>query len=215
GHPAPAGCVQHADPAALVTATAGTAVPRTVLAVVPMPEADTDPATAARHATYQALRLVTEWLAQDALAASRLVLLTRHAVTTGLGDASRTDPAHAAVWGLVRAARAENPGRFALVDHDGTAASLAALPTALAGEDSETALRDGTALVPRLTRATPDTDAPDAIGDGTVLVTGVSRRVGIGHAIACRAADYGASIVAHHYRPHDVSQPWGADDVEA
>ncbi len=49
----------------------------------------------------------------------------------------------------------------------------------------------------------------------TVLVTGVSRRVGIGHAIACRAADYGASIVAHHYRPHDVSQPWGADDVEA
>ncbi|TFH51043.1 SDR family oxidoreductase [Actinomyces viscosus] len=49
----------------------------------------------------------------------------------------------------------------------------------------------------------------------TVLVTGVSRRVGIGHAIACRAADYGASVVAHHYRPHDASQPWGADDVEA
>ena len=49
----------------------------------------------------------------------------------------------------------------------------------------------------------------------TVLVTGVSRRISIGHAIACRAADYGASIVAHHYRPHDVSQPWGADDVEA
>ena len=46
-------------------------------------------------------------------------------------------------------------------------------------------------------------------------MTGVSRRIGIGHAIACRAADYGASIVAHHYRPHDVSQPWGADDIEA
>jgi len=49
----------------------------------------------------------------------------------------------------------------------------------------------------------------------TVLVTGVSRRVGIGHAIACRAADYGASVVAHHYRPHDASQPWGADDIDA
>ena len=48
-----------------------------------------------------------------------------------------------------------------------------------------------------------------------VLVTGVSRRIGIGHAIACRAADYGASIVAHHYRPHDASQPWGADDIDA
>ena len=49
----------------------------------------------------------------------------------------------------------------------------------------------------------------------TVLVTGVSRCVGIGHAIACRAADYGASVVAHHYRPHDASQPWGADDIDA
>jgi NADP-dependent 3-hydroxy acid dehydrogenase YdfG/acyl carrier protein len=172
GHPALAQAVRYADPAALAAAMAGTAAPRTVLAVVPTPDDDTDPATAARQATHHALRLVTEWLAQDALAASRLVLLTRHAVTTGLGDASRTDPAHAAVWGLVRAARTENPGRFALVDHDGTAASLALLPTALAGEDSETALRDGAALVPRLTRATPDTDAPDAVGDGTVLVTG-------------------------------------------
>ena len=56
---------------------------------------------------------------------------------------------------------------------------------------------------------------PLPLAGRTVLVTGVSRRIGIGHAIACRAADYGASIVAHHYRPHDVSQPWGADDVEA
>ena len=75
------------------------------------------------------------------------------------------------------------------------------------------------------TEAHRENHSDDQVGPGgrdrlplagrTVLVTGVSRRVGIGHAIACRAADYGASIVAHHYRPHDVSQPWGADDVEA
>mgnify|MGYP003096593589 CR=1 FL=1 len=67
------------------------------------------------------------------------------------------------------------------------------------------------------TEAHHENHSDDQVGPGgrTVLVTGVSRRVGIGHAIACRAADYGASIVAHHYRPHDVSQPWGADDVEA
>ena len=75
------------------------------------------------------------------------------------------------------------------------------------------------------TEAQHENHSDDQVGPGgrdllplagrTVLVTGVSRRVGIGHAIACRAADYGASIVAHHYRPHDVSQPWGADDVEA
>ena len=56
---------------------------------------------------------------------------------------------------------------------------------------------------------------PLPLAGRTVLVTGVSRRVGIGHAIACRAAGYGASIVAHHYRPHDASQPRGADDVDA
>ena len=75
------------------------------------------------------------------------------------------------------------------------------------------------------TEAHRENHSDDQVGPGgrdrlplagrTVLVTGVSRRIGIGHAIACRAADYGASIVAHHYRPHDVSQPWGADDVEA
>ena len=48
-----------------------------------------------------------------------------------------------------------------------------------------------------------------------VVVTGVSRRAGIGHAIACRAADLGASLVCHHYSPHDAEQPWGADCVEA
>lgn len=56
---------------------------------------------------------------------------------------------------------------------------------------------------------------PLPLAGRTVLVSGVSRRIGIGHAIACLAADYGASIVAHHYRPHDASQPWGADDIDA
>ena len=48
-----------------------------------------------------------------------------------------------------------------------------------------------------------------------VVVTGVSRRTGIGHAIACLAADMGASLLLHHYSPHDAEQPWGADSIEA
>lgn len=63
--------------------------------------------------------------------------------------------------------------------------------------------------------ARPGGRDPLPLAGRTVLVTGVSRRVGIGHAIACRAADYGASVVAHHYRPHDASQLWGADDIDA
>ncbi|MDA2815027.1 SDR family oxidoreductase [Nocardiopsis sp. RSe5-2] len=49
----------------------------------------------------------------------------------------------------------------------------------------------------------------------TALVTGVSRRDGIGYAVARRLASYGASVFCHHYRPHDAEQPWGADDTGA
>ena len=43
------------------------------------------------------------------------------------------------------------------------------------------------------------------------MVTGVSRRAGIGYAIARRLAGLGASLFLHHYTPHDRDQPWGAD----
>jgi len=43
------------------------------------------------------------------------------------------------------------------------------------------------------------------------LVTGVSRRAGIGYAIARRLAALGAGLFLHHYGPHDDSQPWGGD----
>ncbi len=43
------------------------------------------------------------------------------------------------------------------------------------------------------------------------LVTGASRRIGIGCAIARRLAALGAGVFVHHYTPHDADQPWGAD----
>ncbi|HEX3751287.1 MAG TPA: SDR family oxidoreductase [Streptosporangiaceae bacterium] len=43
----------------------------------------------------------------------------------------------------------------------------------------------------------------------TALVTGVSRRNGIGYAIARRLAALGARLFLHHYSPHDREQPWG------
>ena len=43
------------------------------------------------------------------------------------------------------------------------------------------------------------------------LVTGVSRRAGIGFAIAKRLASLGADLCLHAYAPYDAAQPWGAD----
>jgi 3-oxoacyl-[acyl-carrier protein] reductase len=43
------------------------------------------------------------------------------------------------------------------------------------------------------------------------LVTGVSRRAGIGYALARRLRELGADVVVQGFPPHDAAQPWGAD----
>src|SRR6478609_6620824 len=44
-----------------------------------------------------------------------------------------------------------------------------------------------------------------------VVITGVSRRVGIGFAIARRLLDDGAKVLIHSFTSYDSEQPWGAD----
>ncbi len=48
----------------------------------------------------------------------------------------------------------------------------------------------------------------------TALVTGVSRRRGIGFAVARRFAALGADVFIHHFAAHDAPQPWGGDDLD-
>ena len=52
------------------------------------------------------------------------------------------------------------------------------------------------------------------LGGRTALVTGVSRRRGIGFAVASRLASMGASLVVHHHAPHDLAEHGGTDDLE-
>ncbi|TDC79513.1 SDR family NAD(P)-dependent oxidoreductase, partial [Streptomyces hainanensis] len=116
-----------------------------------------DEPSAARAATRRVLELLKTWLTDSRTpTGARLALLTQGAVAARAGE-DTPGLADAAVWGLVRTAQTENPDRFTLVDHDGTAASLRALPTALATEEPQLALRDGAMTVPRLVAAGSET----------------------------------------------------------
>jgi 3-oxoacyl-[acyl-carrier protein] reductase len=47
----------------------------------------------------------------------------------------------------------------------------------------------------------------------SALVTGVSRRAGIGFAIARRLEQAGAEVFTQGWTAHDTAQPWGADET--
>ncbi|WP_244951191.1 acyltransferase domain-containing protein, partial [Streptomyces sporangiiformans] len=108
-------------------------------------------ADAARAATTRVLAFVQEWLADERLADSHLVVLTKGAVPAA-ADADVTDLAAAAVWGLLRSAQSENPGRIVLVDLDAETSSAQVLPDALTTGEPQIAVRDGKPYAPRLAR---------------------------------------------------------------
>ena len=51
-----------------------------------------------------------------------------------------------------------------------------------------------------------------ALDGRVVLVTGASRRIAIGAAVARRIVADGAAVLLHSWSAHDAEQPWGADD---
>ena len=83
-------------------------------------------------------------------------------------------PVESAVWGLVRSAQSESPGRFVLVDGD-----VDAVLPYLGGDEDEFVVRGGEVLVPRLVRAG---QAEPVVLGGTVLITGGTG--GLGREIA-------------------------------
>ena len=102
------------------------------------------------------------WLGEDH--DKRLVVVTRGAV-------SGEDLAGSAVWGLVRSAQSENPGRFVLVDGD-VEAVLPYLSGWLADGETQFLVEDGHVRVARLAHLPAESAEPEFDPDGTVLITG-------------------------------------------
>ncbi|MEU0009556.1 SDR family NAD(P)-dependent oxidoreductase [Streptomyces sp. NPDC006314] len=135
-----------------------------------------------RSTLARVLELVQKWLADQRFLSSRLVLVTRGAVAATPGEGV-TDLGAAAVWGLLRSAQTENPGRFVLVDTDGAPASWQVLPGALEWavdlDEPQLVVRSGEVSVPRVqpVREATAPEGPDW-GSGTVLVTGATGTLG-------------------------------------
>ncbi|GLW72097.1 polyketide synthase [Kitasatospora phosalacinea] len=157
-------------------APAPAATPYALLASAPGSDAG-----AVHAATAAALAAVQEQLSEERADAPVLVVVTRGAQSVDGEDV--TDPAGAAVWGLVRSAQSEHPGRFVLLDTDRDTddeALAALLPGLLATGEPQLALRGTTARAPRLARLVrqPEPTAPALDPEGTVLVTGASGAIG-------------------------------------
>ncbi|WEV29017.1 SDR family NAD(P)-dependent oxidoreductase [Streptomyces sp. 71268] len=172
-------CVASDLGALIADVTAGGPVPDTVL--MPCLPGDGEPgpddlAEAAHVAARDVVELVRTWLAEERFATSRLVLLTRAAVAVHDEDDLR-DLARAPLWGLIRAASSEHPGRLALADLDDDPDSYRVLLRALATgaiDEPQLAARAGRLYAPRLARVAHS--AGEGVspfdGTGTVLVTG-------------------------------------------
>uniref|UniRef100_UPI003872B3B1 SDR family NAD(P)-dependent oxidoreductase n=1 Tax=Lentzea miocenica TaxID=3095431 RepID=UPI003872B3B1 len=137
---------QHTTPDVFVVAVTGENTPESV------------------HAnTQRALSLLQEALKFEN---SRVVFVSR-------GAATGEDLAAAAVWGLVRTAQAENPGRFLLVDSDGLDVSGALLTELVNGDEPQVVVREGKVRVARLEELPENPGARHEWDENdTVLITG-------------------------------------------
>ncbi|MFC4562164.1 type I polyketide synthase [Nocardiopsis mangrovi] len=195
-----------ADLDALLDGLGEASAPDVVVWTPPAPAADVVPAV---HATAAAaLTLVRRWLAEPRTACSRLVVLTRGGVVAR--DGETPDLAAASLWGMLRSAQSEHPGRFVLVDLDRRDdrighAVLSAHATAVAADEPQIAVREEGILVPRATRVaarTPEVSPWRDWSSGTLLVTGASGR--LGGLVARHAAEAGVGhLLLLSRRPAD------------
>ncbi|OLM14049.1 Malonyl CoA-acyl carrier protein transacylase [Pseudonocardia sp. Ae505_Ps2] len=109
------------------------------------------------------------------------------ALARWLGDESVTDvvvavqagdPAGDVVAGLVRSAQSEHPGRIRLLELDRVDEAGVRTGLAVDGDEPRVAVRDGTALVPRLRRVQVPDARPAGLAGGAVLVTGATGGLG-------------------------------------
>ncbi|WP_319789790.1 SDR family NAD(P)-dependent oxidoreductase [Streptomyces tsukubensis] len=178
---------------ATVVADTGSA-PDTVMMRLQAPPGATTVPEAASDLALDTLGLLQDWLRDDRFRDSHLVVITCAAVATD--GASEIDPVMAAVWGMVRAAQSEHPGRVSIVDLEADTADVPwrSLSEVLTSGEPQAAVRAGSVRVPRLVShpAHPAAEPSGLDPRGTVLVTGA-------------AGALGSAVARHLVSAHGVS----------
>ncbi|MGN5635487.1 SDR family NAD(P)-dependent oxidoreductase [Streptomyces sp. AC154] len=170
----------HSDLAALLAAMQeGQPAPDRVYLVAHSAQDPHDVPARLRQLTHQVLGELQLWSATPEFSRTRLTVITSGAVAPHHGD-DVTDLAGAAVWGLLRTAQTEQPGRIALLDVGAADEPSLAWQRALLNAAPQLALHDGVLLRPLLVRAraADEAGAPELDPDGTVLITGASGTLG-------------------------------------
>ncbi|WP_370340315.1 SDR family NAD(P)-dependent oxidoreductase [Catenulispora sp. MAP5-51] len=163
----------------------------------PVPGAGADLAGQVHDVTKAVLAHVQQWLDRTSGQDTRLAVVTKQAIATSADD-DVAGLAHAALWGLLRSAQSENPGRLTLIDIDidiNTADADTGLTAALRSGEAQIAVRDGQLLVPALVPASadPTPSARQLDPEGTVLITGATGTLG---------ALFARHLVAEHGARH-------------
>ncbi|BBX61279.1 polyketide synthase [Mycobacterium saskatchewanense] len=107
-----------------------------------LPSAAPDVVRSVHAATTEALKVLQSWLTGEASG----VLVVRTSGAVALAGDDVPDLAGAAVWGLVRSAQAEHPGRVVLVDSDDSLDVAGVLDSG----EPQVIIRDGAAYAARL-----------------------------------------------------------------
>ncbi|KCN43185.1 polyketide synthase Pks7 [Mycobacterium tuberculosis BTB05-660] len=131
-------------------------------------QAGGDVLAAVYRGVHEVLEVLQSWLASDATGLG--VVVTRGAV--GPVDDDVTDLAGAAVWGLVRSAQAEHPGRVVLVDTDGSVAVEDAVGFGARSGEPQLVVRRGRVYAARLAPVAAGLTLPSASAGGWRLVAG-------------------------------------------
>ncbi|MFF4364442.1 type I polyketide synthase [Streptomyces sp. NPDC001604] len=159
--------------------------PRTVLVCAGSKpdEADSDVLAVVHRVSGEALLLAQQWIDEPRLEEGQLVIVTRGAVAAAAGEPA-TDLAAAALWGLLRSAQSENPGRLTLVDLSAPGDDAVVLPKALGNGEPELVVRGQAVYGRRLARPAGElaavvwSERAEELSARTLLVTGGTGTLG-------------------------------------